>query len=374
MTDHKPIAAARPLFEEQDITEITAGIAEVLRSGRLILGKRVLGVEQTYARRLGLAHAVGLSSCTAALEIAFRHCGVKGREVVVPTNTVVATAGAVLAAGGRPVFCDVDPSDWCLDVDDALSRITPRTAAVVVVHIGGLIASGIARLRDECRRREITLIEDCAHAHGATLEGREAGGLADIGCFSFYPTKVLTCGVGGLIATNDEALAKLARTLRHHGAGDSLEEIVQIGNDWLLDEVHAVILANQLSRLDERLATRRALAQRYDRMLEGVPVVRPSPMLGSKPAWYKYAVLLPEGTDGTAIRARFTKDYAIEVGCLYYPPVHLMPAFRTELGTGPGMLPTAEALMPRQITLPMHAALTEADVDRSVEALRELLR
>lgn len=374
MSNQKPIAAARPLFEENDIAEITAGIADVLRGGRLILGKRAADVEQTYAARLGVSHAIGLSSCTAALEIAFRHCRVKGREVIVPTNTFVATAGAVLAAGGHPVFCDVDASDWCLDVDDTLGRMTSRTAAVVVVHIGGLIASGTERLRRECAQRGIVLIEDCAHAHGATLGDREAGSLGDIGCFSFYPTKVLTCGVGGLIATNDDELRKLARTLRHHGAGDSLEEIVHIGNDWILDEVHAVILANQLRRLNERLATRRALATRYDELLAGVAVERPRPMPGSNPAWYKYAVLLPEGMDGTAVRARFKDDYAIEVGSLYCPPVHLMPAFRTALGTGPGMLPRAESLLPRQITLPMHAALTAEDVDRSVGALKEILR
>lgn len=374
MSDRKPIAAARPLFEESDIAEITDGIADVLRGGRLILGPRAAAVEKAYAARLGVAHAVGLSSCTAALEIALRHAGAPGREVIVPTNTFVATAAAVLAAGGRPVFCDVDPADWCLDVDDALARVTPLTTAIVVVHVGGLIASGIERLRRVCRERGLLLVEDCAHAHGARLGDREAGSLGDIGCFSFYPTKVLTCGVGGLLATDDPALAGIARSLRHHGQGVSLEEIARVGNDWLLDEVHAVILANQLARLDERLAQRRRLAARYDELLGGGPVGLPRPLPGTMPAWYKYPVLLPEGADGTAVRKRFLDEYAIEVGSLYFPPVHLMPAFREALGTGTGMLPTAERLLPRQITLPMHAGLGLDDVDRSVEALHEILR
>jgi perosamine synthetase len=373
VTDKERIAAARPLFDSEDIAEIADGIGEVLRGGRLILGSRLREVERAFAARVGVAHAVGVSSCTAALEITFRHLDVRGREVIVPTNTFVATAAAVLAAGGRPVFCDVDSSDWGLDVDDALSRVTPETAAIVVVHIAGMIASGTDRLREECRRRGLMMIEDCAHAHGARSNGREAGSLGDVGCFSFYPTKVLTCGVGGMITTDDPALATTARSLRHHGQGDSLEQITRLGNDWVLDEIHAVVLSNQLSRLDERLSWRRALASRYDERLANESVDLPRPLSGSEPAWYKYPILLPHNVDGKEVRARFLEEHDIEVGSLYSPPVHLMPAIQDAVGTGPGMLPKAEELLPRQITLPMHASLTEDDVDRSVEALQVIL-
>lgn len=373
MTERKPIAAARPWFDESDIAEITSGIADVLRGGRLILGPRAQHVERVYGARLGVRHAVTLSSCTAALEIAFRHLRVAGREVIVPTNTFVATAAAVCAAGGTPVFADVDPADWCLDAEDAIARITDRTAAVVVVHIGGLIASGIDRLRDACRARGIALVEDCAHAHGARAGDREAGALGDVGCFSFYPTKVLTCAVGGMLATDDDDLAAFARSLRHHGQGSSLEEIVDIGNDWLLDEVRAVILDRALARLDDHLAVRRRIAARYDELLGDDLVTRPRPAAGTTPAWYKYAVIVPDGADVPTLRRRFREEHAIEVGNLYYPPVHLMPAWRKRLGTGPGMLPNAERYLPRQITLPMHAAMSLADADRAVAALRELL-
>jgi perosamine synthetase len=364
------IAAARPWFSDEDIAWINAGIAEVLRGGRLILGPRARELEGSFAARVGTKHAVALSSCTAALEIAYRHIDVAGREVIVPTNTFVATANAVIAAGGKPVFCDMSADDYCLDVDDALTRVTPRTAAIVVVHISGYVARGIERLRAECSARGIKIIEDCAHAHGARLGGREVGSLGDAGCFSFYPTKVITCGAGGLLTTDDDALAGFARSLRHHGQGASLEEIVLPGNDWILDEVRCVIAQAQLRRLDEFIARRRAIAARYDQLLAKdarFTLARPQP--GSESVYYKYPVLLPEGVDRDEVRRRMGEEHQVEVGSLYWPPCHLMPVFRKSLGTGPGMLPTAEKLLARQLTLPMHAALEPADADRSVAAL-----
>jgi perosamine synthetase len=188
------IPGARPTFLEQDLPGILDEIKEVLLGGRLILGPKLRRLEEAWAKRVGTKHAVGLSSCTAALEIAYRHLKVKGREVIVPTNTFVACANAAVAAGADVKFCDMSADDYGIDVDDALARVTPNTAAILVVHISGFISSKIERLRAASKSRGVALIEDCAHAHGATWEGREAGSLGDAGCFSLYPTKVLTCG------------------------------------------------------------------------------------------------------------------------------------------------------------------------------------
>ncbi len=368
------IAAARPLFSEEDIAQATAEIADVLRGGRLILGPRARALEAAFAARVGVKHAVALSSCTAALEIAYRHVGAAGREVIVPTNTFVATANAVIAAGGKPVFCDMHADDYCLDVDDALGRLTSRTAAVVVVHVSGFVTRGMERLRRECSERGIALIEDCAHAHGAKLGDREVGSLATAGCFSFYPTKIMTSGTGGMLTTDDDGLAQFARSLRHHGQGASLEEIVLPGNDWVLDEVRCVLAHTQLRRLDELIACRRRIAARYDQLLaDDKRITLPQTQPGSHSVYYKYPVLLPSGVDRDAVRKRMG-EHDVEVGALYWPPCHLMPVFRKALGTGPGMLPTAEGLLERQLTLPMHAAMQLADADRSVAVLDEALR
>lgn len=368
------IPGARPTFVEEDIPGILEEIKEVLLGGRLILGPKLRRLEEEWSKRVGTKHAVGLSSCTAALEIAYRHFKVKGREVIVPTNTFVACANAAVAAGANVKFCDMNAADYGIDVDDALARVTPNTAAILVVHISGFISPDIERLRAACRARGVALIEDCAHAHGATWQGREAGSLGDAGCFSLYPTKVLTCAVGGVLTTNDDELAAFARSLRHHGQGASLEEIVHAGNDWMLDEVRAVIAAEQLRRLDDFLAVRRRVARRYDELLAGDARITPPKLHGSlAAAYYKYPVTLPEGVDAREIRKRMYEVDRIEVGSLYYPPCHLMPVFRNALGTGPGQHPKAEALLSRQVCLPMHARVSDAQAERSVAALRRAL-
>jgi dTDP-4-amino-4,6-dideoxygalactose transaminase len=369
-----PVPGARPTFPEEDIPGILSEIGEVLRGGRLILGPKTRELEAAWAKRVGTKHAIAVSSCTAALEISVRHLAVRDKEVVVPTNTFVATANAVVASGNRVVFADMDERDYGIDVNDAIARITPDTAAVIVVHIAGFIPRELDRLVAECKARNIRLIEDCAHAHGSTLRGREAGSFGDVGCFSFYPTKVLTCGVGGLITTNDDSLADLARSLRHHGQGASLEEIVHAGNDWVLDEVRAVLATAQLRRLDEFLARRTALASLYDKLLSGderftLPALHPE----LRAAYYKYPVLLREGVNRDAIRKRAYEAHAIELGSLYSPPCHLMPVFRSPFGTGPGTLPKAERTLSRQLCLPMHAQVSDDDARRSVEVVRSLI-
>lgn len=374
ITQPAPIAGARPFFPEEDLPEILDQIAAVLRGGRLILGPRTRELEAEWAQRAGTRHAVAVSSCTAALEIAYRHARVAGREVIVPTNTFVATANAAVTNGARVVFCDIDARDGCVAVDDAIARLSDATAAVTVVHIAGFIPHDLARLAQACRARRVPLIEDCAHAMGATVDGRAAGSLGDIGCFSLYPTKVLTCGVGGVLTTDDEDLAALARSLRHHGQGASLEEIVHAGNDWLLDEVRAVLALAQLRRLDDFLASRRAAAARYDELLarrDRYTLPRLAP--GTRPAWYKYPLLLPIGVDRDAVRAQLQSQHGIECGALYSPPAHLMPVFRGADGAPPARLPVAEAVLARQLCLPMHAALAPGDPDRAVAALDEVV-
>lgn len=371
-TPARPIPGAKPWFPEEDIPGILDQIGEVLRGGRLILGPKARELEAAWAKRVGVEHAVAVSSCTAALEIAYRYYQVAGGEAVIPTNTFVATANAAVAAGARVVFADMDEDDYGVDVDDALRRITADTKVVVAVHIAGFIPHDLERLVRECRSRKIPVVEDCAHAHGSTLRGKEAGSLGDVGCFSLYPTKVLTSCTGGVLTTNDPELAAFARSLRHHGQGPSLEEIVLPGNDWVLDEVRSVLASAQLRRLDDFLAHRRSVAARYDEILGKDPrFTLPKLHPELSPAWYKYPVLLPEGADRDGIRKRIYDAHGIEMGALYSPPCHLMPVFRKAFGTGPGQLPRAERALARQICLPMHAKITLDEIDRSVAVLRE---
>ena len=391
--NHNSRLAARPSFDERDLTGVLAEIASVLRSGRLILGEHTAALEEEFARAVGAKHAIAVSSCSAALEIALRAVGARGREVIVPTNTFTATAtAAIRAAAGDPVLAPAGPRSAALSpqaggrvtfsecdehgnfsVVDALTRLSADTAAIVAVHVAGFIPHDFDLLIVECNRRGIALIEDCAHAHGATLGSRVAGSLGDVGCFSFYPTKILTCGVGGMVTTNRDDVARLARSLRHHGQGASLEELVAVGSDYLMDEVRAVLCRAQLRRLPKIIAHRRKVAAAYQEALDLTsakpkwatpPAVAP----GTGAVYYKYPVQLAEGLDAAAVRQRMA-DRGIAVGGLYWPPVHQMPLF-APLGV---KMPRSEAVLRRRLCLPMHGQVDPADCREIVETLMECI-
>ena len=370
----KPVRSASPYFARQEIRGITADLQQILRSGRLILGPYLRRFEQEFAHYTGVRYAVGVSSCTAALEAVLRFLNIQGREVLVPTNTFVATVNAVIFAGGRPVFCDIEPDTLALDPEDMARRLRRSVKAVIAVHVGGTIAPSIERVQAMCRRRGIPLIEDASHAHGATFKGRKAGAFGFAGCFSLYPTKVMTTGCGGVVTTNSSPLAKFCAVIRHHGAGASSLRIPELqGNDWLMDEIGASLGRHQLSRLERHLAVRNRIAGFYRRELASVPGIRSLPVFAqARNSYYKYlAVIERRGVDLPRALLRASKRHGVEFAQLYFPPCHQQPIFRR---WARGVrLPAAEDLLPRTVALPVHVGLTRRDVSRVVDAVRKLL-
>jgi dTDP-4-amino-4,6-dideoxygalactose transaminase len=372
-TKRKKISGARPYFHEEDVPKLLARVEDIIRGGRLIFGQNTSEFEESFRAYVGAEHAVSVSSCTAALEIAMRFFRVQGREVIVPTNTFAACVSAVTYAGGTPVLADMDPETFCLDTEDVLRRINEKTAGIIVVHIAGLIYPEIDRLRDECRRRGLFLIEDPSHAHGATIDERPAGSLADAACFSFYATKVMTTGTGGMITTNNSALAEYARSVRHHGQGESLEQIVNFGNDWCMDEIKAVLGVYQLKRLAENVEHRNRVVQWYRQGLSDLDWISvPLYSENLRHAYYKFPVMLAYEIDKEQLREIMLDEYQIELGSIYDPPCHLHPVFQRELGFYEGMFPRTEAVLRQQICLPVHAAVTEEDVTNVIGALHEV--
>src|ERR1043165_145830 len=272
--ERRRVSGARPLFHEEDVPELLGRIENIIRGGRLIFGENTREFEESFREYVGTRHAVTVNSCTTALEIAMRYFRAKGREVIVPTNTFASCVKAVMYAGGTPVLASMNPETFCLDTEDVLRRINEKTAGVLVVHIAGLIYPEIDRLREICRERGLFLIEDPSHAHGATIDERPAGSLSDAACFSFYPTKVMTTGTGGMITTDQAALAEYARSLRHHGQGQSLEQIVNFGNDWCMDEISAALGVYQLQRLEENVAHRNRIVEWYRRGLGDIDWIK----------------------------------------------------------------------------------------------------
>ena len=355
---------SRPHLPEQDVPLLLADFEAILRSGVLTMGPFLESFETSFARFAGTRHAVGMNSGTAPMEIALRYWNVAGGEVVMTTNTFMATVHATQLAGARPVLADIDAS--CLS--STLTQIEPlvneRTRAIVVVHVGGQIVPDVDQIAAFCADRDLPLLEDAAHAHGSGLHGRRAGALGTAASFSFFPTKVMTTGEGGMLTTDDDDLAAYARSYRCHGIGEG-RLLERVGANFRMPELSAAMGVHQLSRLSDTVAQRRVIASWYDEALAplaGLVGHTPAPSAHETNAYYKYAVLLPPGRDRESTAGRLA-DSGVPTGSLYWPPCHLQPSARRSLGTREGMCPVAEDVLWRVLTLPLYIGITRTDVD-----------
>ena len=219
MDNRKIIQNTLPHFPKKAISQTLRDIEKVLETNRFILGEKTKEFEESFANYVGTKYAVSVNSATTALQICFSYYGVEDGEVILPTNTFLATPNAVLYAGGTPVLTDINKTTLCIDSKEIKKRITSRTKGVAVVHINGLIPPDIYEIKEICHENNLFLIEDCAHANGSELNGVKAGQFTNAGCFSFYPTKTMTTGTGGMITTNNKDLVNFAISVRHHGQG-----------------------------------------------------------------------------------------------------------------------------------------------------------
>lgn len=367
------MSAARPLFPFRD--EILKDFEVVLDGGRLMYGTFQARFERAFAEYCGVPHAVSMSSCTAALETCLRYFDVTGRRVAVPTNTFVSTATAVTYAGGQPVFYDVG---WDNTVDErALARLLDRrkVAGLVVVHLAGFVHPQIEALVAMARARGIFLIEDCAHAAGARYQDRSAGAFGDAGCFSFYPTKVITTGSGGMITTSDRRLQQHADSVRLHGRGRDLYDVVRFGNDWFLDEFRCVVGYHQLRAIEDFIGGRAAAARLYLERLEGTGLTLPEARAGHRPSWYKFSVRRPGWTAAaTDAFMAACQERGVETERLYWPLCPLQPVFRRSLGYSQRDFPESVSAWRSHFTLPIHAGITAEQVEYVVKCVGDLER
>lgn len=364
------IQAARPFFRNKEL--ILKAIDDILESGRVMDGATTEAFEREFAKYVGSKHAISVNSCTTALEIVLRYLGVKDQEVIVPTNTFIATCNAVLFVGGVPVLADVKENSYNIDPGEMKRRITDKTKAVIVVHIAGIVCEDIFEIQRICKDNGLYLIEDCAHAIGATFETKKAGNFGFAGCFSFYPTKIMTTGTGGMITTDADGLNEFARSVRCHGRGEAgMSEIINLGNNWFMDEIRAVIGLYQLRDLDNMISKRRMMALKYTEQLKDVEKIKVLPLSGnSKPSYYKFPVLFDEEIDSAHFKQLFLRKYNIELESVYWPTCHLQPIYRNLFGYEEGDFPIAERLLSRQITLPIHPLIEDRDVNYVVSKLK----
>lgn len=370
------IPAARIYFSEEDRRKVLEQIDGILASGQLTLGQYTKEFEQKFADYVGVKYAVAVNSGTSALEIILRALDIQGSSVVVPTNTFFATPASVIHAGGRVIFADIT-DNLCLTPESLQENIQKDTKAVILVHIGGIVPPQIMHIQQICEECNLYLIEDAAHAHGSTLNGKKAGGYGTAAAFSFYPTKVMTSGEGGMIVTNNEKIYQRALVFRDQGKAGFYGNVhTEMGYNWRMSEIHAAVGLSQFARLDGFVADRRRIAKIYDKELEGMEALA----LLKIPAevnsnYYKYVAFLEEGTNRVSLKKELRERYSVSLsGEVYELPCHLQPIFRELYGFKGGEFPMAEDLCQRQICLPVFATMTEEQAKYVVDSLREVVK
>lgn len=342
--------------------DIRAAIDRVLASARYILGPEVDAFEREFASYCGAAHGVGVANGTDAITIALRAMGVgPGDEVVVPSFTFYASAEAIPPTGATPVFCDIDPRTYCVTADTVRAALTPRTKAVIAVHLFGNIAP-VA----EIEALGVPVLEDAAQAAGSIVAGGRPGALGRVATWSFFPSKNLGCfGDGGMITTDDPSIAEHARTLRFHGSHDKIT-YSQVGYNSRLDELQAAILRVGLPHLDGWADARRAAGVHYEQAGLGELVSLPQPTAGAQPAWHLYVV---SHTDPQRLQRALTDS---QIGCkaYYRTPIHRQPAMRAWSVADERLPGTAEAAR-THLAIPMSPVLTREQAEEVVGAVHQ---
>ena len=367
----RELPKSQPCLAEDEIETLLVDFEGILRSRILTRGPFLERFETEFATLAGVSHAVGMSSGTAPLEVAMRFWDVAGGEVIVPTNTFAASANAVILAGGTPVLADITGETLTSDLEAIERRVSDLTRGIIAVHISGFIQPDLPAVRRFCDQRSLFLLEDAAHAHGASLDGQPAGSLGHAGSFSFFPTKPMTSGEGGMLTTDDSELARFARSFRCHGIDDAGKRLERLGANYRLPELSAAVGLRQLERLKDRVSYRNRLADNYIRQLTSVPELGLfQPLPNQVTSYYKFPILLPAHWEREFFVSSLEREFGIRCGTIYWPPCHLEPFYRRLFGYGPGSFPTAEELLPQTLTLPLYNGMALEDVDYVCAAVK----
>lgn len=367
-------------YTREEMDFIKNGIIEVLKSGYLTMGDKVVQFERAFVQFIGTKYAISTNSGTSSLEIVLRAIGIEGATVIIPSNTFMATATVVIHAGGKVIFTDCQKENLQMDPEDLRRKIRPDTKGVILVHIGGIISPYFDEIKRICDENGLFLLEDAAHAHGATIDSRKAGTLGIAGSFSFYPTKVMTTAEGGMITTDDEEIYRKSVILRDHGkVPPEFNVHTEFGYNWRFSELHAVLGLQQMQKIEQILEERRKVAKMYDERLSDLKRIRPlqiPPNISS--SYYKYIAFLDDSIDRDQIKKELRDRFNVCLpGEVYSHPLHSQPVFQKYLWTVANdpddtFLQT-EYVCKHHLCLPLYRGLTENEIDYIVDSLRKVL-
>lgn len=348
--------------------EILSGISKVFDGMWLFLGENVQTFEKDFASFCGVEHGIGVSEGTTALHLLLRAMDIgPGDEVITVSHTFIATAEAIMLAGARPVFVDIDPETCLMDVSQIESKITPNTRAILPVHLYGQTVD-MDPLMEIAKKHNLFVIEDACQAHGAEYKGRKAGSIGDGGAFSFYFSKNLGAyGEGGFVTTKNPNIADKVRKLRDHGSGIRYHHDM-IGFNARLDEIQAVVLRAKLPHLAEWNSLRQKHADKYNELLQDLPLKTPTVLTHNKHVYHLYVIKVANRDELQA----YLKEQDIFTGIHYPVPIHLQKAV-TDLGYKEGSLPVTEQVTSEILSLPMYAELTDDQIEYVVTKISEFV-
>ena len=371
-----------PFYQPWITNQDEKAISEALKSRWLTGGPLAADFEKKFAEYVGVKCAVSVNSCTAALHLAMRVLNIKsGDEVIVPDLTFAATANAALFVGATPVFADIDEKTFNISLNDVLNKITPKTKAIIPVHYGGQPCD-MTELIEIAQDYKLHIVEDCAHSLGAKYDGKQTGSFGVFGCFSFYPTKIITTLEGGMITTNDENLAKKLQVLREHGMSKSAidreseaswyYDVVDLGYNYRLNELQSALGISQLERVENGIKMRMEAARYYGERLNLNGIVTPYEAAGRSHIYHLYVIKVDKDKFGLTRDELFKKLSADKVGVsLHYTPLHKLSFYKKFLNSTTNKFPVAEQIYQQILSLPLYPTMTKNDVDYVVDSIGE---
>ena len=359
---------AKPYISQHSKEEILGRFTKILNTGNLIQGKYVKELEDRFADFVETKYAIATNSCTSALEIVIKSLGIVNKKILVPSQTFVATGNAVILSGNTPVFTDMNKDTLCMSFKSIKENMSKDVAAIMLVHMGGLISPEYYEIKSYCDKHDIILLEDAAHAHGSKIDNLSAGNLGEAGCFSFYPTKLMTTGEGGMITTNNKELADKARLYRNHG-GDG-RTFTYNSSNYRMTELNAAIGLSQLEELPYFIKARNTIANNYIKGLKNVKHIKLLPTYDhiKNSYWNFYFVLNKEFSREKF--ANYLLEKGIQTGDAYTPSCHQQIAFEDYIGDQD--FSVTEDILQRHVSLPMYVGMTTEDIDYIINTINSL--
>tara|TARA_R110000824_G_scaffold133923_2_gene296772 strand:+ start:1905 stop:3038 length:1134 start_codon:yes stop_codon:yes gene_type:complete len=367
---------AKPYFSKKDKKKILKDISGILDSGMLTQGAYVSKFEFKFKEEIGTDYAVATSSCTSALEIAIRSLGIVNQKILVTTNTWMSCANVILMTNNTPVFVDINADTLNMDTNDILKKLD-GAKAILWVHMAGLINPDFFKIKKICDTKGIKIIEDCAHAHGATLLGKKAGSLGDVGCFSFYPTKIMATGEGGMVTTNNKEIADKADIYRNHGTTRNPQKILGLdygvtchypSQNYRMTEIAGILGLYQLNHLSEFVKTRNEIADQYRINLKSVEGIKLLPYYKGHSYWNFY-IVLDKKINRESFAQKLLYEYGIQTANAYDPPIHKQEIFSPYADESP----VADDILSRHISLPMYVTLNKKDIKYITNSIKKVL-